>query len=59
MKYFAIVKGEYYIRPKQENTLVHFPLHYNNRFGQEIEFSESNRLLVTLFFSGMSSDKKT
>ena len=51
MKYFAIVKGEQLkTQTCQENTLVHFPVHYNNRFGQEIEFSESNRLLVTFIF---------
>ena len=47
-KYFPTVKPGY-LQACQENTLVYFSLHYNNRFGQYFEFSEYNRLLGTSF----------
>ena len=33
-----------------ENTLVHFPLHFNNSFGEIIEFLERKQLLSTSFW---------
>lgn len=33
-----------------ENTLVHFPLHFNNSFGEIIEFLERKQLLATSYW---------
>ena len=46
---FSPVKAGY-LQPQtcQKNTLVHFSLHYNNKFCQILEFSERNRWVLPL-----------